>query len=567
MQNQKVKKIINLIEKQKYQKAETLFRRIIREFPNDENIKYAYFDALFRMRQFDIILNFIKKNKGSSDDLNILKLKALCYLEKKLPLKSIDCLQKIINLNPEPIIYNYLGIAYAKLNKKEQAEKFFIKSITLANNDVTLIRNYINFLRDIYESTKAIEFLKKQYSKYKNPEFVVLIIAILMDEKKHEEALTYFDEAGQFFSDNKNFQFIKGVIYSELGENEKAIKIFEKLIEFENFFGPAYRILSLLKYKISDETIESIENYLNQPNQDELNEIHLGLALSNFLENKKNYEKSFFYLKKYNSKYKKLINFDPKEMVQNFSKIKNFFKELLKEKFNIYNTEQKNPIFILGMPRSSTSLVEQIISSHSKVYGCGELTFIEREIFNLFDERVDVKKILSFKERYFSMIESVSGDFSFFTDKAPLNFLFIGIISIFFPNSKIILCEKNRMDNLNSIYRNFFPSGVDFSYDLNDLIFFNSFYNDVVSYWEKEKINFYTVKYENLVNNLTDEVNKLFKFLELNVEKECYEFFKTKRVVNTASFSQVRKPIFKESINKWKNYERELQDVYLNLNQ
>ena len=123
------------------------------------------------------------------------------------------------------------------------------------------------------------------------------------------------------------------------------------------------------------------------------------------------------------------------------------------------------------------------------------------------------------------------------------------------------------MDNLNSIYRNFFPSGVDFSYDLNDLIFFNSFYNDVVSYWEKEKINFYTVKYENLVNNLTDEVNKLFKFLELNVEKECYEFFKTKRVVNTASFSQVRKPIFKESINKWKNYERELQDVYLNLNQ
>ena len=81
MQNQKVKKIINLIEKQKYQKAEILFRRIIREFPNDENIKYAYFDALFRMRQFDIILNFIKKNKGSSDDLNILKLKALCYLK------------------------------------------------------------------------------------------------------------------------------------------------------------------------------------------------------------------------------------------------------------------------------------------------------------------------------------------------------------------------------------------------------------------------------------------------------------------------------------------------------
>ena len=98
------------------------------------------------------------------------------------------------------------------------------------------------------------------------------------------------------------------------------------------------------------------------------------------------------------------------------------------------------------------------------------------------------------------------------------------------------------------------------------MIFFNSLYNEVISYWEKKQIKFYKIKYENLVNNFTHEVNSLFDFLKLNVEKECYQFFKTKRVVNTASFSQVRKPIFKESINKWKNYEKELQKVLLNLN-
>ena len=96
--------------------------------------------------------------------------------------------------------------------------------------------------------------------------------------------------------------------------------------------------------------------------------------------------------------------------------------------------------------------------------------------------------------------------------------------------------RKNRMDNLNSIYRNFFPSGVDFSYDLDDIIFFNSFYDKVISFWEKEQINFYRLKYESLVNNFTEEVNKLFKFLRLNIEEKCYEFHKTKRVVNTASF-------------------------------
>ena len=92
----------------------------------------------------------------------------------------------------------------------------------------------------------------------------------------------------------------------------------------------------------------------------------------------------------------------------------------------------------------------------------------------------------------------------FFTDKAPLNFYLWNNFNNF-PKSKIILCEKNRMDNLNSIYRNFFPSGIDFSYDLDDLIFFNSFYNDVITYWENEKINFYKLNYESLINNFTDD--------------------------------------------------------------
>ena len=565
MQNPKINKIINLIEKKKYDKAEILFKRIIKEFPNDENIKYIYFDALFKMRQFDNILAIIKKLNIYQEDLNILKLKALCYLEKNLPLKSIDCLNKIIDHQPEPIIYNYLGVANAKIKKNDEAEKLFLKSILLGNNDLTLIRNYINYLRDIYQNTKAIEFLNNQYDKNKNPELIVLIIAILMDEKKHNEALKYFDIAEEFFYNNRNFQFIKGVIFSELGEKNKAIKIFEKLIERENFFGPAYRLLSLLKYQIDSDILQSIEDYLNQSETDELNDIHLGLALSNFLEDNGEFKKSFFYLKKYNSKYRKIIKFDQQKMIDDFSKVKIFFKNLLKEKINVKITGQKNPIFILGMPRSSTSLVEQIISSHSDVFGCGELTFIERESFELFEDKLDLEKIKSFKERYLSMIDNISDESSFFTDKAPLNFLFIGIISIIFPESKIILCEKNRMDNLNSIYRNFFPSGVDFSYDLDDLIFFNSFYDKVISFWEKEQINFYRLKYESLVDNFTEEVNELFKFLRLDNEEKCYEFHKTKRVVNTASFSQVRKPLFKESINRWKNYEKELQKVSLNL--
>ena len=112
-----------------------------------------------------------------------------------------------------------------------------------------------------------------------------------MDEKKHNQALKYFDMAEQFFHNNRNLMFIKGVIYSELGEKVKAIRIFEKIIKNENFFGPAFRLLSLLKYKINRETLDAIENYLDKSEKDGLNEIHLGLALSNFLENNGDFEK------------------------------------------------------------------------------------------------------------------------------------------------------------------------------------------------------------------------------------------------------------------------------------
>ena len=168
MQNPKVKKILSFIEKQKFNKAEILFKRIIKEYPSEENIKYVYFDALFRMKRFNNILSLIEKLKINSEDINILKLKALCYLEKNQPIKSIDYLQKVISHNPEPIIFNYLGVANAKIKNNDQARKFFLKSISLENNNITLVINYVNFLRDIYKNSEALELLKSEYSKYSN---------------------------------------------------------------------------------------------------------------------------------------------------------------------------------------------------------------------------------------------------------------------------------------------------------------------------------------------------------------------------------------------------------------
>ena len=118
------------------------------------------------------------------------------------------------------------------------------------------------------------------------------------------------------------------------------------------------------------------------------------------------------------------------------------------------------------------------------------------------------------------------------------------------------------MDNLYSLYRNFFPMGVEFSYNLEELKKFSCFYDDVISFWRNENIAFYNANYEKLIQNFENEVVNLLEYLSLPAEKDCFEFYKTKNIVQTASFSQVRQPLFKTSINRWKNFEKELQTLF-----
>jgi len=144
----------------------------------------------------------------------------------------------------------------------------------------------------------------------------------------------------------------------------------------------------------------------------------------------------------------------------------------------------------------------------------------------------------------------------------PLNFFYIGIINQIYPSSKIILCKRSKMDNIISLYRNFFPSGNNFSYDLNDINDFLKLYDEVITYWKNERIDFHIVNYESLIRDFNNETSSLFKFLNLNVDDSISEFHKNNRVVQTASFLQVRRPLFKSSIDSWKKYKDEIG--YLN---
>ena len=224
-------------------------------------------------------------------------------------------------------------------------------------------------------------------------------------------------------------------------------------------------------------------------------------------------------------------------------------------------------IFILGMPRSGTSLVEQIITSHSNVFGAGELPQLSRIVNSklLTDKDFSEKKINNLYENsfftnelrieYFSYLKRFNTTKNFITDKAPLNFRWIGIIKILFPDSIIIHCSRNPKDNCFSIFKNFFEGGMDFGYDQNELVTYYKIYLDLMNFWnDKYPDSIFEAKYERIIDDTENQIKKIIKFCNLNWEENCLKFYENKNPIKTLSTAQARKPIYKSSKNTFKKF-------------
>ena len=220
------------------------------------------------------------------------------------------------------------------------------------------------------------------------------------------------------------------------------------------------------------------------------------------------------------------------------------------------------------MPRSGTSLVEQILSAHSSVYGGGELNFLNKIIENKFlkDTKIDQKQIENLiketNKEYLKKISFYENSKKDFTDKAPLNFRYVGFIKNIFPNAKIINCLRDPTDIYWSNFKNYFSGSLFFSNDLSDIKKFYELYDDLMTFWHSKFPNYiYDLKYDELVNNPKKEILKLLQYLELNWDEKCLSHDKNKRSIKTASSTQARKPIYKSAIKSSENFKEFLKDL------
>ena len=362
-----------------------------------------------------------------------------------------------------------------------------------------------------------------------------------------------------------------GLIYKHLGDIELAKSFFEKAIGIDSgFLQSYYNLAMIIKHNGEEKHIPPLLSFTKKNDLDYTQKTFLNFALGKIYEDLEDFDLSFHYYKQGNDIKKKLF---PNASIER----NNFFlftkKQFLKydaikniQTNNIKRTKDK-PIFIVGMPRSGTTLVEQILSSHKKIFGCGELYHIQKGVLNtkLHNSEVNYNKLNALRNYYLQNIESMNFSESYFTDKMPLNFRFLGHIINSFPESIIIHLRRDPIATCWSNFKtNFDDVQLSYSNDLLELAEYFKLYKDLMDFWNKKfPGRIYELTYEDLVENQEIETKQLIEHIGLEWDESCINFHLNNRFVRTASTTQVREKIFKNSSLKWKKYDKHL-DVLKN---
>ena len=522
-------------------------------------------------------MNFVEKVKNLQNHFHAKNFKRVIegceILNKKVPNNSF--------------ILNLLGMAHQELGKSDRAINFFELALKADNKNIAAMNNLANALKNIGQYFQADQIYKKilemdpsyinAYNNYGN---------LKSDINDIEGAIHLYNQALVIAKEKKisPMAILDHLVVSfhSLNKKKEAIEIINEILKIDPDNVGAHKSLSqIYKYSAKDkETINHIskmEKILKENNLDNYQEGLISFALGKAYDDLKDTKMAIKFLSSGNKIIKKNREINIVKDINVMNVTKKIFENI---DLNVSNKSfsDKKIIFICGMPRSGTTLTEQILSSHAKVYGAGELSFLTNKIFDNFfyEDNLDKQKIIEYQnslknlinEQYFENLNLFNIDEHVVTDKAPLNFKWIGFIKIFFPNSKIIYCKRNPKDNCLSLYKNYFSSStMSWSFDQKDISNFYNHHVHLMNFWHsKIPEAIHTVEYEKIVKDKENEIKKLLKFCELEWDDNCFNHHKNiKTPIKTASISQAREPVYSSSVNSSDNYEDYLKEMFDNL--
>lgn len=490
--------------------------------------------------------------------------------------EAMKVFRDVLRKNPDNVTaMRYLAIVYFRdENNAAEAEAWLRRATTIAPDYTAAWMTLGPVLLEMNKHVEAIE--SYQSAIRTEPDNGVLWAGLAnayAQASYPEKSVETFRKAFELGTDSPGIQMSFAHVLKTVGDQEAALKAYRAAIEKQPDFGESYWSMANLKiFSFEDEEVTAMETQLESGKLTDISEVHIRFALGKAFEDKNEIGKAWHYYDTGNQKQRPLVTHSPLEMEQRHHEIIEIFdKEFLKANAgNGYDTP--DPILIVGLPRAGSTLVEQILASHSQVEGTSELPVLSKLASSVGRYRSDSlgfpKALADLTSKDWhgygrEYIEDTARhrttDKPFFTDKLPNNFPLVGFLHLILPNAKVINARRHPMDSCLGAYKQLFAKGQNFTYDMEDLAHYYLNYDKVIQHWHTVlpgKV--LDVHYEDTVTDLETQVRRILEHCDLPFEESCVRFHETKRSVKTASSEQVRQPIYSGALGRWRQYENHL---------
>ena len=483
--------------------------------------------------------------------------------------EASKCYKNALTINPRYAeAHNNLGNIFNELGDLDEASKCYKNALTINPEYAEAHNNFGITLNKIAKWSEAINCYEKAIAI--NPKYAEAHynLGVTLNEIGHtDKALKFIKQALVINPDYADAHCDLGTLLLELGQSDAAFNSYVNALAIEPDNAQFHRNLATLKhYKEGDTQFTHMQLLHSKSNLQESDRISLCFALAKAYKDLGKKSELFTVLNEGNKLRKEELNYSIEGDLKKHSIYKKLFTSAIK-KPPPYEPLTISPIFIVGMPRSGTTLVEQIISSHHKVHGLGELSTLDSHIDSIFNDYLTQNNTLSdanffsIRQGYLNNLSNLHISESIITDKMPTNFENIGFILKAFPEAKIIHLKRDAMAVCWSIYQRYFPSdGIGFPYDMEDLARFYNSYTKMMTFWHELFPNqIYDISYEGLTINQEKETRKLLNYCELEWDENCLNFHTNNRAIKTASSLQVKEKMYQGSSEVWKQYETQLK--------
>jgi tetratricopeptide (TPR) repeat protein len=506
------------------------------------------------------------------------EIKKAREIERNGDLQSAEMIYRdILTTHPNHIEAARLLAGIAAKNKRYRDAEVFLKMVvknapefTRAWVDLTNVQRELDKFDDAVMSAR--EVLRTAPD---NAESHMVFASAVGMAGEHEEAIEAYDKALALAPDKAGAICGKAHHQKTIGLQDEAIASYRQAIAVKTDHAEAYWSLANLKtFRFEAAEVAAMQNLLGDDDLPGESRAQLHNALGLEYEARNDYSRAFENFEKCNAVRRQEESYDPVETESTYNRTI----ELFNADFFTGNAgvaeSTVSPILVVGLPRSGSTLIEQILASHSQVDGTHELGDLSRAVQSVRREKsrrsrfpealaeISVDDWRKIGEEYLNRTEIFRSGAPFFVDKNPNNFLYTGILRLALPNAKIINARRHPLDSCFGSFKQLFASGQPFTYDMTELGEYYLQYQRLMDHWHEVLPGFVLdVHYEEVVADLDSQVRRILDFCGLPFEEQCLRFHETDRAIKTASSEQVRRPIYSSSVNLWRNYEANLEEL------